>query len=138
MVGHIVPVRTYLLVFVSLMVLYLVIVMMLSIIWMVGEVSDRHRYFQARQAYREMQLEQYRLYMPRSSRCRHTDADLRSVHPGAATRGLNTRRATPTRSTNPARANAPARAGCFRKPEGCGVPNATEAVVRTAPTDSTA
>ena len=69
------------LVFVSLMLLYLVIVMILSIIWMIGEVYDRHCYFKARQAYREMQLELYRSQLSRSSRSRHTDADLRSVHP---------------------------------------------------------
>jgi hypothetical protein len=69
------------LVFFSLMLLYLVIVMILSIVWMIGEVCDRHRYFKARQAYREMQLEQCRLRVPRSGRYRHTDADLHSVRP---------------------------------------------------------
>ena len=67
------------LVFVSLALLYLVIAMILSIVWMIGEVCDRHRYFKARQAYREMQLEQCRLRVPRSGRYRHTDADLHSV-----------------------------------------------------------
>ncbi len=67
------------LVFFSLLLLYLLIAMILSIVWMVGEVCDRHRYFKARQAYREMQLEQCRLRVPRSSRYRQTDADLHSV-----------------------------------------------------------
>jgi hypothetical protein len=67
------------LVFFSLMLLYLVIVMMLSIVWMIGEICDRYRYFKARQAYRDMQLEQCRLRVPRSGRYRHTDADLHSV-----------------------------------------------------------
>lgn len=67
------------LVFFSLMLLYLVIVMLLSIVWMIGEVCDRYRYLKARQAYRDMQLEQCRLRVPRSGRYRHTDADLHSV-----------------------------------------------------------
>src|SRR5436305_14558252 len=60
------------LVFFSLLLLYLLIAMILSIVWMVGEVCDRHRYFKARQAYREMQLERCRLRVPRSSRYRQT------------------------------------------------------------------
>src|SRR5207248_2032283 len=69
------------LVFFSLLLLYLVIVMILSIVWMIGEVCDRYHYFKARQAYREMLLEQCRLRVPRSGRYRHTDADLHSVRP---------------------------------------------------------
>ncbi len=77
------------LVFFSLMLLYLVIVMMLSIVWMIGEVCDRHRYFKARQAYRDMQLEQCRLRVPRSGRYRHTDADLHSVRQRVCYRRAN-------------------------------------------------
>jgi 5-bromo-4-chloroindolyl phosphate hydrolysis protein len=77
------------LVFFSLMLLYLVIVMILSIVWMIGEVCDRHRYFKARQAYREMQLEQCRLRVPRSSRYRHTDANLYSVRQRVFYRRVN-------------------------------------------------
>ena len=77
------------LVFVSLMLLYLVIVMILSIVWMIGEVCDRHRYFKARQAYRDMQLEQCRLRVPRSGCYRHTDADLHSVRQRVCYRRAN-------------------------------------------------
>src|SRR5437764_14145731 len=56
------------LVFFSLLLLYLVIVMILSIVWMIGEVCDRHRYFKARQDYRRMQLEQCRVRVPGSAR----------------------------------------------------------------------
>ncbi len=77
------------LVFFSLMLLYLVIIMILSIVRMIGEVYDRHRYFKARQAYREMRLEQCRWRMPRSSRYRHTDADLHSVRPRVFYRRTN-------------------------------------------------
>ncbi len=67
--------------FVSLMLLVLVITIIVSTVWGIGEVCDRRGYHKARQAFRELQLERYRSRLPRASRYRHTDADLRSVRP---------------------------------------------------------
>jgi hypothetical protein len=67
--------------FVSLLLLVLVITIIVSTAWGIGEVCDRRRYHKARQEFRELQLERYRSRLPRASRYRHTDADLRSVRP---------------------------------------------------------
>ena len=77
------------LVFVSLILLSIAIAIILATLWLIDEVCDRHRYFAARQKYREMQLKRYRSGLQREGRSRSTDADLRSVRSRVFYRRVN-------------------------------------------------